>query len=415
MARICLITANHVSFQPRSLREADSLFEAGHDVRVVCRQTDPILTQYDVEIMQTRAWRLQSVDLNRNGQHRSMWLAESLRAKTYRRLFDAGVKADRVGIRGYVKGFDKLLTLAISEPADWFIAHTQGGLPIAAEAATRWHAKLGFDCEDLLAANGTDPADIVDLIQRRYLPRCDYVSVPSECLGDRLVEGYRMTHPIVLYNVPPSHLAQGMTPPKERRAKPSLRLHWFGQTIGEGRGIEEAVAALGVLAERPIELHLRGRLNAEFRRTIEALGRKHDISEKIFFHPVVGPGEVIITLDQFDVGLALERADHPNYSLAASNKLFGYLLAGLAVAATDTRGHREVMENIPSAGFLFEAGNPASLADGLQTWLGDRNALRVAQQASWEAARDRYCWDIEQKALLRILNVSKSEALAQTA
>src|SRR5436189_147383 len=54
VARICLITANHVSFQPRSLREADSLFEAGHDVRVVCRQTDPILTQYDVEIMRTR-------------------------------------------------------------------------------------------------------------------------------------------------------------------------------------------------------------------------------------------------------------------------------------------------------------------------------------------------------------------------
>ena len=73
------------------------------------------------------------------------------------------------------------------------------------------------------------------------------------------------------------------------------------------------------------------------------------------------------------------------------------------------------MESMPSAGFLFDAGNPASLADGLQTWLGDRNALRVAQQASWEAARDRYCWDIEQKALLRILNVSKSEALAQTA
>jgi glycosyltransferase involved in cell wall biosynthesis len=415
MARICLITAHHVSFQPRTLREADSLGEAGHDVRVVCRQQDPMLTEYDREIMRTRAWRMQPIDLNRNGNRRRAWLVESLRATTYRRLFDAGLKTDKIGMRSYVRGFDQLLELAMSESADWFIAHTQAALPIAAEAANHWNAQLGFDCEDLLAENGSDPADVVKLIQRRYLPLCDYVSVPSKCLGDRLARDYEIPPPNILYNVSPAHLAEGLISPQERPPTPALRLHWFGQTIGEGRGIEEAIASLGLLADAQVELHLRGRLDSESRSKLEVLARTHSVLDKLFFHPAVPPMDVIRNMEQFDVGLALERPDHGNYALAATNKLFGYLLSGLAVAATDTPGHREVMEQIPSAGFLYPAGNPAALADGLGNWIADRHRLRAAQQYAWDAARAKFCWDEEKEKLLTLLTPAKIHIVAQTA
>jgi glycosyltransferase involved in cell wall biosynthesis len=415
VARICLITAHHVSFQPRTLREADSLCEAGHDVRVVCRQQDPTLTDYDRQIMKTRAWRMQPIDLNRNGHRRRAWLVESLRATTYLRLFDAGLKSDGVGMRGYVRGFDQLLELAMSESADWFIAHTQAALPIAAEAANHWNAKLGFDCEDLLAEHGSDPADVVKLIQRRYLPLCDHVSVPSKCLGDRLARDCAIPPPHVLYNVSPAYLAEGMNSPKERPTKPALRLYWFGQTIGEGRGIEEAIASMGLLADAQVELHLRGRLDSEFRSKLEALGRKYFVLDKVFFHPAVPPMDVIRSMEQFDVGLALERPDHGNYALAATNKLFGYLLAGLAVAATDTPGHREAMEGIPASGFLYDAGNPAALADGLRNWIADRDTLRAAQQAAWNAAREKFCWDIEKQKFLNLLEPSTLGRSRQTA
>ena len=125
--------------------------------------------------------------------------------------------------------------------------------------------------------------------------------------------------------------------------------------------------------------------------------------------------DVIRNMEQFDVGLALERPDHGNYSLAATNKLFGYLLSGLAVAATDTPGHREVMEQIPSAGFLYHAGNPAALAAGLGNWIADRERLRAAQQCAWDAARVRFCWDKEKEKLLTLLTSAKSHIVAQTA
>src|SRR6266566_404051 len=284
MARICLITPQHISFQPRTLREADSLAAAGHDVRVVCRQADGNLTGYDRDLMQSRAWRLQGVDLRRHGPNRRVWLTESMRSKMYSWLLSARVKTDNVAVRSYVRAFDLLLALAMTEPADWFIAHTQSALPIAAAAARHWNARLGFDCEDLLAENGTDSEEVVSLIQQRYLPLCDYVSVPSRCLGTRLVQAYPIPTPLVLYNVSPLHLADGMTPPEDRAVKPTLRLHWFGQTIGAGRGVEEAVESLALLNEIQIELHLRGRLAPEFRERIEGLARKCDVSGKVIFH-----------------------------------------------------------------------------------------------------------------------------------
>jgi len=274
---------------------------------------------------------------------------------------------------------------------------------------------LGFDCEDLLAENGTDPVDIIECIQSEYLPLCDYVSAPSKCVGRRLTEKYRIDSPLILYNVSPTYLAAGMTSPVARAERPTVRLYWSGQTIGEGRGIEEAITALGIMATEPVELHLRGRLGSDFRSRIEGLARDAGVLDKLFIHGIVPPQDFIRTMAQFDVGLALERADHGNYSLTATNKLFGYLLAGLAVAATDTSGHRELMEQIPAAGFLYQAGNPAALAVGLRRWISERDSLCATKRAAWDAARIHFCWDIEKEKLFQLLESPRSNRLNQTA
>lgn len=411
MARICLITPFHISFQPRTLREADALFEAGHKVRVICRQTDEFLTGYDREIMESRKWRLQPVDLHRNGVNRNGWVVESVRSKLFHSLFSAGVKTVSTGARSYLKGFGQLRAVAMAEPADWFIAHTQSTLPIAAMAARHWSAKLGFDCEDLLAEMVTDPAEIVNLLQQHYLPLCNYVSVPSQSLGTRLGEKYTLRNLLVLYNVFPLRFAEALLSPSERPLNATVRLHWFGQTIGTGRGLEEAVESLGMIHDENFELHLRGRLTPAFRSRMEALSQRNKVMHKVFFHEPLPPQDLINSMDQFDVGLALDRPHHGNYSLTVTNKLFSYVLAGLAVAATDTSGHREVMGQMPTAGFIYDAANPRALGDGLRQWIVNRKALLAAQNAAWKAARERFCWDIEKEKLLSTFQPGKPSAV----
>ena len=352
--------------------------------------------------MKRRRWRLQSLDLCRNGNLNRQWLSTALRASIYGKAFSLGLRTGNVASRAYVRGFAELQRLAETEPSDWVIAHTLPGLPIAAAAAANLNAKLGFDCEDLLAEPGTEFHQIARRIQEKYLPVCDYVSVPSGQIAQRLTEQHAVIPPIVLYNVFPMRLAKGMVEPLLRPQNKKLRFHWFSQTIGEGRGLEEAIKALSLLTEQS-ELNLRGRVAEKYQEALTTLAMGLGNKVELLFRPCISPDVIIQAMEDFDVGLALERPTNNNGARTMSNKLGSYMLAGLAIAASDTPGQREVMNQAPQAGFLYKAGKPEELATKLQAWCDDRVLLRRVKQAAWEIGRNRFCWDIEKEKLLSVL------------
>jgi glycosyltransferase involved in cell wall biosynthesis len=394
--RICLIGATHTCHNPRLLREADSFAHAGHDVRVIAPCYMEELAQKDERQIARRGWRYQRVDFRPSGlRGRQRYGFIRGRRRLAQELF-RGVKSARVAEYSYTAALPELTALAAREGADWFIAHTQASLPVAAAAAARWRARLGFDCEDLLAESGSDPTNVVRLIEGKYLPLCTYVSTPSRCIADYLVQCYGLSTPLVLYNVFPLSLADGLVPPAQRPASQTLRLHWFSQTIGHGRGLEDAFAAVALL-ETNVELHLRGLEDTAY---VNSLTSRYNLQDKVFIHAPTDHDDLIRAMEGFDVGLALELSSDGNYSRTVTNKIGSYLLAGLAIAASDTPGQRELMRQVSDTGFLYPSGEPQALAQGLSRWLKDQAALRAAQQAAWDVARREFCWDVEQEKLL---------------
>ena len=196
-----------------------------------------------------------------------------------------------------------------------------------------------------------------------------------------------------------------MSPPEQRPAAAALRLHWSGQTIGPGKGLEEAVEAAGQ-AGGGVELFVRGTPVAGFGESLARMARERNLP--LTFLPHLHHDDLLGAMDQFDVGLALERAAHPNYSITVTNKFFSYMLAGLALAATDTPGQREVFDQAPAAGFMYASGRPELLAAQLRRWRDDRVSLRVAQAAAWRAARDRFCWDVEEPKFVALLEMPRA-------
>jgi glycosyltransferase involved in cell wall biosynthesis len=140
--------------------------------------------------------------------------------------------------------------------------------------------------------------------------------------------------------------------------------------------------------------------------TVNALIDRLGLQKRVFVRASAAPHELVARAARHDIGLALEQPSTRNHELCASNKLFTYLLAGLAVAATNTTGQREVLARAPGAGLLYSSGDVEALASRLREWTDDAVALGRARTAARYAAETTYAWAQERDTLVRHLEAA---------
>jgi glycosyltransferase involved in cell wall biosynthesis len=146
-------------------------------------------------------------------------------------------------------------------------------------------------------------------------------------------------------------------------------------------------------------LHLRGNVSTDVQRSLLDLAREHGAADRVFFHSQVSPIELMARSAEHDVGLALEQGFDLNRRICVANKVFFYMLAGLAIAATDVPGQRSVLEEPAAGAILYPPGDHLSLARQLQIWMQNPSLLLEAKARSLEAARLRWNWEIESHRL----------------
>jgi glycosyltransferase involved in cell wall biosynthesis len=292
-------------------------------------------------------------------------------------------------------------------------------LVAAAEAARRNLALYAFDAEDFESGyysydSGPSAIDhLTEDIEGQYLPACSYVSAASPGIAEAYRSKYPIPHPATVLNV--FRLAERPSDFRSTDASGTLRLYWFSQTVGLGRGLEDVIAAMGKLRNCSIELHVRGRCTPQIKRALQLLGDSAGVSrERIITHPPASPGDMIEMAGEYDVGMALERRDSENHDLCLSNKIFTYLLAGNAVVATRTRAQRALMDTIGEAGFSYDPGNIDSLATGLRRWYEDRQLLHQARRQSWEWGTRQFNWDCEKKNFLQLVHCALNKEMRGT-
>src|SRR5207244_9506706 len=182
-------------------------------------------------------------------------------------------------------------------------------------------------------------------------------------------------------------------PPDFLRSDPStLRLYWFSQTIGPGRGLEDTVAAAGC-ANVPIELTLRGRPQAGYLGLRRGLAAAQAPRLAIVHQPPASPDAMVDAARAYDVGLALELMAVRNRQLCLTNKAFTYILAGLAVAISDTPGQHALGVDLGEGAALVTPGDPHGLASAFARWATHPDALACAKRTAWNAAVRRWHWE----------------------
>jgi glycosyltransferase involved in cell wall biosynthesis len=403
--RICIVTAGSLSSGPRVEKEAQTLVQAGYDVQVVACHRVPWLQAWDEQIAREHGIAFRAVAL-----HTGNPLARTQRIAAVLLHRSAAAFCARTGTLPVAADLAlseqtaPLLAAALSRRAQLYVAHNLAALPVAAALAALHRARFAFDSEDDHVGELPDDAPqprraLIEHAHARYLPRCAYVSVPSDGIADLLAQRYGIARPHVLLNVFPWSLRDGLDGQRRDRQGTAPSLYWYSQSVGLDRGLQDLLRAAGLLRGE-FELHLRGHASPVVRETLLAIAREGGVAERVFFHEQVHPHELLSRSAEHDIGLALEQPVTRNHRLTVSNKMFFYLLAGLAVAATETTGQAAIMQQLSGAGFSYSPGDHAGLARGLQRWLDDRLELQRARAAALDAARTRFCWELERETLL---------------
>jgi glycosyltransferase involved in cell wall biosynthesis len=403
MTRVCLITTGQPTTNPRLVKEADALVEAGYDVHVIASFWASWAEKLDQELLQTRGWTCSYAGGSPTNR-RDLYFLTRGRHGLSNRLKKLLPQLSVLQTWSMSRVLPELVEQAERRPADLYIGHNLGALPAALAASQKHAARLGFDLEDFysdhLAQNGANSA--IEKLEREALPHCDYLTAAVTGIAQAYAEKYKIVAPETILNVFP--LADRPDSFRQTDVKGPLTLYWFSQTIGAGRGLDDVVKAMGAMPERNVQLHLRGAWQAGFKSRLYQTASEHGVSQdRIHAHDPASAQEMVRLSSAYDVGLSLEPPVTANRDLCMSNKIFTYLLAGNAVAVTNTHGHRWIVDQIGPAAISYDAGDFRTLAQKLERWSNDRDSLEHARRTAWRCGAQQFNWDTEKRKFVAIV------------
>ena len=401
---VCLVTPGQPSTNPRLVKEADALVEAGASVHVVaCKFQD----WADEAAFTDRPWTLHWL---RFGEQALRW--RDLYQRARRRLCHevSRLVGAQPGLaeRAFHYVIPELTRTTSRVPADLYIAHNLAALPPAHHASRRHDARLGFDAEDFHRGEFPDRPEheperrLTAYLEEKYMPHCDYLTAASNGIADAYVGAVGVSQPTTVLNVFPRSERHAEIPDEvldAERPDDVRSLYWFSQTIGPDRGLEDALQALPHLP-KDVCLSLRGQwapgYESEFRNQARDIG----VADRVRHLDLVPPGQLIRRTAEHDIGLALEHPVSRNRRICVTNKLFTYLLAGVPLVATRTQGQKPIVEDLPTAARGYSPGDPEGLATAVRALLSTSSA----RQEALRKAKEQYCWDVEKKQFLEVMS-----------
>jgi hypothetical protein len=401
MSKIVMITSSQPALNPRLVKEADALTEAGHEVTVIYAYWNQWGHQFSKGLLAGKSWTALCAGGDPEADPMIYWCSKitfKLSRLLMRLTGQTWLAEWAIGRPGLF-----LTRMAARQAADLYIGHNLAALPATVIAAGKQQRPCGFDAEDLhryeMSADPTDPDVLLkSFIENKYIPQLQYLTVSSPLIGAAYQELFPVPVPRVVRNVFPKSNVQPR--PLIRPAAP-LRLFWFSQTLGSQRGLQDIAGALSQLPVKNFEWHLlcdQPVYTQPFKNELLASGIN------IRFYDPIPADQVVAFAAQFDIGMATEPGFSINNDLALSNKLFTYLQAGLFIVATATAAQQAFMAQYPDVGRIYQPGNIPALAALLDALESDRTAVDAGQRAALALAHTAMNWETEKHVFLATVN-----------
>lgn len=396
--RIVLLTTGQPASNPRLVKEADALTHAGYDVQVLYSYWAQWAQEVDKIQLRQAGWTGRLCGGSPQDQAWRYYYTR-LRRKTAA-LLPAYPPAIQ---RTFCRAYDELLAAAIESKADLYIAHNLGALPVAAEAARRNKRLYAFDAEDYhrgeVPCQARQYKQICEL-EDAFIPNSAYITSSSPLIAEKYKAHYPDKKIRVILNVfPIKYNIKKNYIPLEKPA--DLKIFWFSQTTGFNRGLQDVLQAMNRIENFQITFTIMGNTDRIMRRSLNQL-----LSNKMHAIHFIEPGCTHLLFEEASkhhLGLALEPAFSINNNLALSNKIFTYLLSGLAIIASETTAQLKFMRDNPAIGQGYPIGDFKELSRILTLFWENSDRLHEARKSALKLALHTYNWEVEQHKFLQII------------
>jgi glycosyltransferase involved in cell wall biosynthesis len=407
MAEILIVSGFEITANPRVVKEADALTEAGHHVTVLgaihgarARERIHLLlagrTWTHVPVLDRMDGRVsaRAAQFIARGRHRlSRELKQHFGWERPMQISPVTAALTREAMQRTAD-----LTILHLEPALWTgVQLLDVGRRVAIDFED-WYS------EDLLPSDRAHrPIALITACERRLLNEAVYATTTSHALANALAQTYDCPLPSVVYNsflTTEYDAIDGLSLDRPDFDMPSVT--WFSQTVGPGRGLEDLVVAMG-LGKKPYQLHIRGTPRPGFDAVLREMAPEA-ARPRIQFHLQVPQRELLSRLAEHDVGFCGELDAPKSRNMTITNKMFEYMRAGLAIIATDTIGQCEVAKTVPESVCIVPQGDPQALADQLDWLLSDPKKLVSAKAASAQALKQKFNWCDSKQQLQKLVS-----------
>jgi hypothetical protein len=391
---ILFLTSANLACNPRCLKEVRLAVAGGYRVTVVAFHLHNWADEKEKDILR----ELADVDfhyLEATKKAFSSWLFATALEKMGRTLS----MLLPGGIFWPAMAYNKRSWLLLQWVRQWkgsphlIVAHNPPSFYAAYWLAKHKKIPFGLDIEDYHPGEDNDKRLAIGArsLMNKLLPVTAYTSFASPMIMDYckkfLVSGSGPR--VVVNNVFPSVAF----PIPNARTGEKMRVVWFSQNIGVGRGLEEIVPCLDEFADN-IELTLIGDPRQPFCERLVAARPFIRIQKPL------SQSELYKVVGEFDIGLATEPGKDLNNSIALSNKIWTYFQSGLFILASDSPAQSLFISEHPGHG-LCVALDRLTIVRTLGDLIGRLHEIRSAKAARFEQAR-QFGWERESLVLLDI-------------
>lgn len=376
--RIAVLDFHSLAGDSRVLRTAETLHQAGHEVLLIGYGPEPVGVPYAVRLLPNlpspfmiRAGillRQAPANLIPATAHAFYWLHEGRRhARAILREFrPEAVHAN-----------------------DW------NTLPLALAAKRRYGARVVYDSHEMAIAEYEHSLkwrlaalSHVKAIEGRGIRAADAVIAVSPGIVQALAEAYPgLPEPALVRNVPDAR------PAPFRPTGETIEVLFHG-LLRDNRGLEAIIDSMPLW--RPeFRLTLRGSWAPGYGDRLQAQADARGVGERIRFEPAVSPHQVVAAAAQADLGLCLLPDSSRHNRFALPNKLFEYLMAGLAVVTSPVPDMAEIVRRY-ECGLLAPVA-PEAIAKAVNAL--DRTTIDRMKRGA-QAAAAELNWAKERETLI---------------